>query len=243
MEPRRPPGTAAAAVPVGVVVHALVPAAGRGERFGGERLKQTLEVAGQRVVSWTVERLLAVGCASVVVALPEELLGEATRWFPPDAGVRTVAGGSTRQASVAAALAASPAAVDEWVAVHDGARAALSSRDFVATVEAALGADGAILGRQVTDTIKRLEGGWLASTVNRDVLFRAETPQVFRRGTLEAAFEAARRDCFLGTDEASLVERLPGVRIAAVRAAQPNPKLTRPEDLAELERLLMEGTR
>ena len=227
-----PSGTA------GTPLHAIVPAAGRAERFGTGELKQLSRVAGRPLVAWTVERLLAFGCASVVVAFPEEVLAAARHALPDDPRVSTVTGGATRQASVASALAESPAAAEQWVAVHDGARAVVALSDLAVALIAAEAGDGSVLGRDLTDTLKRVEEGRIVETLDRRALFRAETPQIFRRRTLERAFEAARRDRFVGTDEASLVERLGGMRIAAVRAEYPNPKLTYPEDLAEIERLL-----
>lgn len=218
-------------------VHALVPAAGRGERFGGELPKQFIRVGGRTLVAWTVERLLDAGCASVVVALPEGA-DEPLHGIRPDPKVRLVVGAATRQASVVEALAVSSAAADDLVAVHDGARAALAASDFSATVTAAAAAGGAILGRRATDTMKRLAVERVVGTVDRELLFRAETPQVFRRGDLERALAAAKRDRFVGTDESSLVERLGDVVITAVEARRSNPKVTYPEDLGLVERIL-----
>lgn len=236
MDERRPQGVPEP-IPAGVRVHAVVPAAGRGERFGGGIAKQFALVRGRTLIAWTVDRLLDAGCASVVVALPDDADAE-LHGLEPDARLRLVAGAATRQASVAAALAASPAAADELVAVHDGARAALAASDLWATLQAALASGGAVLGRPATDTMKRVEAGRIRGTVDRATLFRAETPQVFRRADLERALELARRDRFVGTDEASLVERLGGVAIAAVNARRSNPKVTYPEDLALVERIL-----
>lgn len=236
MDSPRPPG-AVATVPAGVVVHALVPAAGRGERFGGSTLKQFQPLRGRSLLAWTVRRLLDAGCASIVVALPEEALA-AGHGLAPDPRLRLVAGAATRQASVAEALSASPAAPHELVAVHDGARAALAHSDFAATLAAAAAGDGAVLGRTPTDTIKEVGDGRVLGTLDRSRLFRAETPQIFRRELLERALEAARRDRFQGTDEAALVERLGGARILVVEARRPNPKVTYPEDLALVERIL-----
>jgi 2-C-methyl-D-erythritol 4-phosphate cytidylyltransferase len=236
MDERRPQG-GPETIPAGVRVHAVVPAAGRGERFGGGVPKQFAVLRGRTLVAWTVERLLDAGCSSVVVALPPDA-GDSLHGLTPDGRLRLVAGAATRQASVAAALAASPAAADELVAVHDGARAALAASDLWAAVQAAAATGGAVLGRSATDTMKRVEAGRVLETVDRDALFRAETPQVFRRADLERALERARRDRFVGTDEASLVERLGEVSIAAVEARRANPKVTYPEDLALVERIL-----
>lgn len=236
MDPHRPQGDPAPP-PAGVRVHAVVPAAGRGERFGLDVPKQFARVRGRTLIAWTVERLLDAGCVSVVVALPDGV-GDELHGLTPDSRLRLVVGAATRQASVAAALAASPAGGGELVAVHDGARAALATTDFWAVVSAAVASGGAVLGRLATDTMKRVEGGLVRGTVERESLFRAETPQVFRRADFERALERARRERFVGTDEASLVERMGDVAIAAVEARRANPKVTYPEDLALVERIL-----
>ena len=223
-------------VAAGLRFHAVVPAAGRGERFGAA--KQFVPVAGRPLLAWTVRRLREAGAASITLVLPADDLGDARRRLAADPEVICVAGGETRQASVALGVAASPAASADLVAVHDGARAAVAVEDLVATVAAAQRSGGAILGRPVTDTIKEVAAGLVVRTVDRSRLLRAETPQVFRRSTLEAALATARRDCFVGTDEASLVERLGGVEIVAVAARWPNPKVTLVEDLETVARLL-----
>jgi len=238
--PSTDPPTPNAAAPAAPRVHALVPAAGRGERFGSGTPKQFQPVAGRALLAWTVHRLLDAGCASVVVALPPDAVetGHGLDDLADEPRLRRVAGAATRQASVAEALAASPAGPDDLVAVHDGARAALAPSDFAATVNAALSTGGAVLGRRSTDTMKELDEDSIVGSVDRRRIFRAETPQVFRRSVLERALEAARRDRFVGTDESMLVERLGGVRIVAVEARRPNPKVTYPEDLALVERIV-----
>ncbi len=220
-----------------MAVHAVVPAGGRGERFDRERPKLLCVVGGKPVLAWTLA-CLAGRVASVTVAVRGELLEEAAAAVPAGEHVRWVPGGTTRQESVAAGLAACPAAGDDWVLVHDGARPALHEEDLAGCLAAAGGADGAVLGRPVADTLKLVAGGLVQGTVERSYLFRAETPQVFARQLLERALAAARESGFAGTDEASLVERLPGTRIAAVMARHPNPKLTTSADLPLIEALL-----
>jgi 2-C-methyl-D-erythritol 4-phosphate cytidylyltransferase len=216
---------------------ALVPAAGRGERFGGAIAKQFLDIAGRPVVAWTIGRLLDFGAERVVVALPE---GDslARLGFAADRRVEAVAGGATRQASVASCLLAAAAAPGDLVAVHDGARPALARVDFDAVVGRARETGAAILGRALDDTLKRIADDRVVGTVDRRALFRAETPQVFRAEILRRAIERAAAQRFLGTDEASLVERLAEVEVAPVHALHPNPKLTLPADRAWIELLL-----
>jgi 2-C-methyl-D-erythritol 4-phosphate cytidylyltransferase len=226
-------------IATGVPVHFLVPAAGSGSRFGGEQPKQFRDVAGRPLLLWTVARLLRAGAESITIALPEAALTDPPAWARSLPGVALAAGGSTRQASVALALAASPAKAEDLVAVHDGARPAVAVGDIAAVcVAAAGGVDGAVLGRALADTLKRVVDGRIVTTVERDQLFRAETPQVFRRSALDRAIALAAESRFVGTDEASLVERLPGARIVAVEASEPNPKVTTPADLALVESLL-----
>ncbi len=223
-----------------MIVHGIVPAAGRGERFGGSEPKQFSLVAGRPVLAWTVERLLEAGVASLTVAVPADQVDRA-RSLIADERVLFVAGGENRQASVQIGLAACPADPDELVLVHDGARPAVAPEDVRACVAAVAAADGAVLGRPVSDTLKLVAGGTIEGTVDRSFLFRAETPQVFSRGLLERALEEALEAEFVGTDEASAVERLAGVRLAAVDARHPNPKLTSPSDLPLVAALLRDG--
>lgn len=222
------------------IVHGLVPAAGRGERFGGGEPKQFSLVAGRPLLAWTLERLLAAGAASLTVAVPADQLDRA-RSLVADEPVLFVAGGDSRQASVRLCLAACPADPDELVLVHDGARPAVAPRDVRACVEAAAGADGAVLGRPVSDTLKLVAGGAIEATVDRSFLFRAETPQVFSRELLERALDEAAAAGFVGTDEAAAVERLAGVRLVAVTASRPNPKLTAASDLPLVAALLRDS--
>ena len=224
-------------------VHALLAAGGRGLRLGGDPPKQLLEVAGRPLLLWAIERLRVAGIERFVVAVPADLLAVAEKALTRAAGIELTIGGGTRQDSVERALAASAAGPEDLVLVHDAARAAVHPEDVAAVIAAAGGEqegapDGAVLGRPVTDTLKRIEAGAVAATVARDGLFRAETPQVFRRRVLQGAYERAHADGFQGTDECSLVERLPGARIAAVAASHPNPKLTYAADLRWIELLL-----
>ena len=223
---------------------AIVPAAGGGRRFGGERPKQFVPVLGRPLLAWTVERLLAAPeIERVVVAAPagraretrEMLLREVRT--SRDVAISAVEGGRRRQDSVGAALATEEVAPSDWVAVHDGARPCLAAADLAEVLRVAAGSDGAgaILGRPVSDTLKTNDGGRLGATVDRAGLFRAETPQVFRAGELREALERAERDSLEVSDESSL---FPSGSVSAVTASHPNPKLTGPSDLPAIAALL-----
>jgi len=219
-------------------VYSIVAAGGESLRFGGETSKQFVEVAGRSVLDWSIGRLLEQS-EQVVVAVPEGLLDVCPSSFRGDARVSWVAGGRSRWRSVRRALAVSGARAGDLVAVHDGARPAVASVDLTAVLEAARSAGAAVLGRAVSDTLKRVEDGRITATVDRGSLFRAETPQVFRRADLERGFDRVSEGSGEPTDEAAAVEQLGDVEIVAVPARFPNPKVTEAGDL-ELVRLLLE---
>lgn len=220
----------------GLVV--LVPAGGRGERFGGVEPKQLLTIGGWPVLRWTLERLLELEPDRVVVALPAGRILPVGDWGLDAGSVLRVDGGATRQSSVIACLRAAPGPPDELVLVHDGARPATARDDLREVVVAARETGAAVLGRSMSDTVKRLAGSRIIATVDRRELFRAETPQVFRRDLLTRALALAERDGRDETDESAAVERLDEAEIRAVHARHPNPKLTVPSDLGQLAALL-----
>jgi 2-C-methyl-D-erythritol 4-phosphate cytidylyltransferase len=221
---------------------AVVPAAGSGRRFGGEVPKQYLQAAGKPLLRHALEALLAhPGIDGAVVALAD---GDA-RWpgWTTLHGKPVLAcrGGAERADSVLAALAALPAGVAEnaLVLVHDAARPNLQAADIDALLEAAAAhPDGAILAAPVRDTLKRADAeGRILATEPREALWRALTPQAFRRDLLQRALQAARDAGIVATDEAMAVERL-GCRPRLVEGREDNLKVTTPADLALADFLL-----
>lgn len=221
---------------------ALVPAAGSGRRFGGEVPKQYLRVAGKSLIEHALNALLShPGIDGVVVALAADdphWPGWRSLHGKP---VITCIGGGERADSVLAALQALLAGVadDELLLVHDAARPNLHAGDIGKLIAAALvSADGAILAAPVRDTLKRADAdARIAGTEPRDGLWRALTPQAFRRDLLRRALESAQRDGIVVTDEAMSVERL-GLHPALVEGREDNLKVTTPADLALAEFLL-----
>ncbi len=224
------------------MIWAILPAAGSGSRFGGEVPKQYLEVAGRPLLAHALDALLVhPRVAGAMLALAP---GDA-RWpgWRERQGkpVRTCIGGGERADSVLAALQALPPEVgdDTLVLVHDAARPHLGYDDLDRLLAAAEAhADGAILAAPVRDTLKRAGAdGAIAMTEPRERLWRALTPQAFRRGLLTEALLRARRDGVVATDEAMAVERL-GRRPRLVEGRDDNLKVTTPADLALAEFLL-----
>ncbi|GAB3507694.1 2-C-methyl-D-erythritol 4-phosphate cytidylyltransferase [Pseudoxanthomonas daejeonensis] len=220
-------------------IWAVVPAAGRGSRFGGELPKQYLHVQGRLLLEHTLDALLAHPAVSgVVLALAD---GDAL-WpgWTEYAGRPLLActGGESRAASVLAALQALPDSVraDDFVLVHDAARPNLSLADLDQLLERGR-ADpvGAILAAPVRDTLKRAgDDGGIDATESRDRLWRALTPQLFRRLQLTRALQAASEAGIEITDEAMALERQ-GLRPLLVEGREDNFKVTTPADLARFE--------
>jgi 2-C-methyl-D-erythritol 4-phosphate cytidylyltransferase len=221
---------------------ALVPAAGSGRRFGGEVPKQYLHAAGKPLIEHALDALLAhPRINGAVVALAEgdpHWLGWTSLHGKP---VVTCIGGGERADSVLAALHALPEAVaeDELVLVHDAARPNLRADDIDTLIDAATAcADGAILAAPVRDTLKRADADVrIATTEPRERLWRALTPQAFRRDLLLRALDAAQGEGVTVTDEAMAVERL-GLHPRLVEGREDNLKVTTPADLALVEFLL-----
>jgi 2-C-methyl-D-erythritol 4-phosphate cytidylyltransferase len=213
---------------------ALIVAAGSGERLGAGGPKALVELAGRPLLQWSIDALLAVGAIEqIIVAMPPGLA--------PPAGVTAVTGGATRSESVRLALAA--AGPGETVLVHDAARPLLTptlADSVIAALRHDEGADAAIAAVPVTDTVKRVgEGGRVRETLDRSLLWAVQTPQVFRRGALEAALDVSSEMLARATDDAWLIERAGGA-VLVVRSSEENLKVTTPHDLRVAELLLAE---
>ena len=200
------------------VVWTIVVAAGSGARFGGR--KQFERLGSKRVLDWSVDAARAASDGVVVVGPPD------VDEIDPVHG-RFVPGGSTRSESVRAGLAAVP---DEAtvIVVHDAARPFATGELFAAVMRAISdGADAAVPGVAVTDTIKQITAdGTVITTPPRASLVAVQTPQAFRAAALRRAHAAAAE----GTDDAALVEAQGGW-VVVVPGDERNRKLTRPEDL------------
>lgn len=201
-------------------------AAGSGERFGGP--KQLMALGGRRVLDYALAAA-AETSDGVVVVVPAD-----ADWDLGGA-VRSVAGGATRSESVRCGLAAVPDECDV-VVVHDAARPLADAALFRSVIDAVrAGADAAVPGRAIADTVKRVEGDVVVGTEPRESLVTVQTPQAFRASVLRAAHGAEPE----GTDDAAVVEAIGG-RVVVVGGPRDNLKITEPEDLARAEALIRE---
>lgn len=226
-----------------MAIHAVVPAAGSGRRFGAEVPKQYLTLAGQPLMTRTLDTLCAIPMiASVVVVIAADDTRARTIPCAHPERLRWATGGAERSDSVLAGLrclSEAGAVDDDAVLVHDVARPLLRVRDVERLLEAAAAHPvGGLLAMSVRDTMKRADAsGEVQATVPREQLWHALTPQLFALGRLRDALLAAQAAGVTVTDEASALERL-GLRPLLVEGARDNVKITFPEDLALAEALL-----
>lgn len=219
----------------------VVPAAGRGTRVGGDLPKQYLPLAGRPLILHTLDRLAAhplIAGLMVVLGASDEL------WPSIDQlggkPVLTAIGGAERCDSVLAGLNALPLDVpeDAFVLVHDAARPCVREADVTRLIEKGVPAGGGLLGAPLRDTLKRAGGeGRSHETEPRDHRWRAFTPQMFRRGDLSRALQAASAAGVTVSDEAMAMERA-GFAPLLVEGAEDNIKVTTAADFALAEFLL-----
>ena len=223
-------------------VDALIPAAGLSVRFGGTTLKQYAHLMGQPVIAHSIEALMrhpAVCSVTVALAPDDGIYDELVGPDYPDVHIAT--GGDSRAQTVLNGLASilrrDPSS--EWVLVHDAARPCLSIAALRRLLTVGLASDhGAILAVPVSDTLKRANADdCIESTIDRDRVWAAQTPQLFRTRQLAAHLKDALAAGESPTDDASAMERA-GVRPLLVEGPRSNIKITGPEDLALAEFIL-----
>jgi len=176
---------------------------------------------------------------SIILVVPASDIGFCENEIVKQYGFRkvasVVAGGAERQDSVRNGLERATGA--GIVVVHDGARPLVTVKILEDTIKAAIKTGGAIAAVPVKDTIKEINGDFVARTVERSALVSVQTPQAFKSGVLITAFDKARQDNFAGTDESSLVERT-GQMVEVVEGSYENIKITTTEDMLIAEGIL-----
>jgi 2-C-methyl-D-erythritol 4-phosphate cytidylyltransferase len=238
--------------------HAILPTGGTGSRLGGETPKQLRVLAGKPMLAFALEALIAtpeiesiwVGvspsmhAAGDFAAFQESssaLLNTKPNYFLPT-------GGASRQETVLNTLKVMLDADipgEDWILVHDAARPGITSESIQDLIHGVLDSDvgeslhGGILAMPVADTLKQaLEGtASIQSTISREGLWQAQTPQMFRLADLHAALEHAVADHAIVTDEASAVERLGGKPIL-IKGSTRNFKVTHQADWELMELVL-----
>ena len=215
---------------------AVIPAAGVGRRMGGVIPKQYLRLAGRTVIEHAIQPLCdhpEVTTVVVSIGADDRYWRELSISTHPK--IKLVTGGDERCQSVLNALQwlANESLSSTWVMVHDAARPCLSTNDLNRLIELAMQQqDGALLGSQVKDTIKKVtkDSNVVDETIDRSNLWRAQTPQMFPLDLLTKAMTDATAQSYIVTDEASAME-LAGYSPVIVEGSENNIKVTNPEDL------------
>ncbi len=231
-------------------VFAILPAAGLGTRMAGPQPKQFVALGGIPILIHSLRAFAAVPRITAIYVAVRRTEVERVQGQVTEHGfagrVHVVEGGDSRQESVANALAAVPAAPDDIVLVHDAVRPLIDTATIERTIDAVAEHGAAIVGLPAVDTIKQVErtahGALITSTIPREFVVLAQTPQGFRYGLLQEAFAEAIKDGFVGTDEASVVERS-GAPVAVVPGSQVNLKITQPGDMELAEFYLRQRSR
>lgn len=213
----------------------VVPAAGVGSRMGANCPKQYLPLLGKTVLEHTLERLQSI---PVVNNIHLALAGDDEFWpalaYAKDENIIRVAGGRERADSVLNGLNALPPQTKDtdWVLVHDAARPCIRAQEIIKLIETVGDHPvGGILGVPVSDTLKQVSGAVIDKTIDRNPLWQAQTPQLFRVGLLRDCLQRALIEKKIITDEASALEAY-GYHPLMVQGRSDNIKITRQEDLA-----------
>lgn len=220
----------------------VVPAAGIGSRMGLEYPKQYLELHHKTILEHTLDRLLAIPQLSQVLV---PLNAEDTRWsqlpLAKDPRIIRLPGGNERSHSVLNALEYLKGIADErdWVLVHDAARPCVTPESILNLIRALdENPVGGILGVPVSDTLKKITmGSKIQETIDRQTLWQAQTPQMFRLGLLHSCLTKALDEQCVITDESSAIEFC-GYSPVMVEGRSDNIKITRPDDIALVEFIL-----
>lgn len=239
--------------PLVMRVFVILPAAGIGTRMsagapGTVAPKQFLEVGGVPILIRSLRAFLAVPrvdavCVAVKASERERVEAQVIE-YKLGARVHLVEGGDNRQESVGNALAALQCEEDDVVLVHDAVRPLIDPATIERTIDAIERHGAAIVGLPAVDTIKQVEktanGAIVTSTIPRERVVHAQTPQGATFGLLRRAFAEAEADGFSGTDEASVLERA-GIEVVVVAGSARNFKITQPGDIELAEFYLGQG--
>lgn len=221
----------------------IIPAAGSGSRLNKETPKPYLEISGKTILEHTLMRFLGLANLSQVIVATslryikkaEQILGEV---LDDDTSFRVIEGGEERQHSIFNTLKYTDE--NNLVIVHDAVRPFVKLEHIESCCEAAMETGASVLGVPAKDTIKKLDDdNLIMDTPSRKFLWQAQTPQVFKKEILLEAYQKAFEENFIGTDDASLVERL-GYPVKMVEGDRSNFKITYPLDL-KLAKLLLDS--
>ena len=213
---------------------AVIVAAGKGKRMGTEISKQFLPLCGKEILAHTVEKFEKAACIRDIILVTGGDALQDVRQMVQEYGwkkiISVTEGGKERQDSVFLGLQQVPQDT-EIVLIHDGVRPFVTEEILERSIAAAKETGGCVAGVPAKDTIKVCDAeGFAIATPNRSTLRQIQTPQTFRRKEILAAYEKAKADGFLGTDDASVAEHS-GFSVRVIMGSYSNIKITTKEDL------------
>lgn len=213
---------------------AVIVAAGKGRRMGTEISKQFLPLCGKEILAHTVEKFEQAACIRDIILVTGGDALQDVRQMVQEYGwkkiISVTEGGKERQDSVFLGLQQVPQDT-EIVLIHDGVRPFVTEEILERSIAAAKETGGCVAGVPAKDTIKVCDAeGFAIATPNRSTLRQIQTPQTFRRKEILAAYEKAKADGFLGTDDASVAEHS-GFPVRVIMGSYSNIKITTKEDL------------
>ncbi|MBE0450035.1 MAG: 2-C-methyl-D-erythritol 4-phosphate cytidylyltransferase [Clostridia bacterium] len=222
----------------GKQVGAIIPAAGTGSRMQSGEKKQFMLLRNREILEWTLVNILKEAIIDVVwVVVPKEVLvsveEKIIRWqkaygFPQL--IHVVEGGSNRQESVHKALKCIPDPI-EWIVVHDGVRPFVDIKWLYRNLKYMADFDSIVSALPSTDTLKIVDAdNVVQTTLNREEIWGVQTPQVFKHSELRKVHDRASKDRFVGTDDASLMEKY-DYKVLLCEGEKSNIKITTPMDL------------
>lgn len=220
---------------------AIIVAAGKGERIGGNIPKQFIQIKKKPILAYTVEKFERCELVDeIILIVPEDYMSfcsyNVIDVYDFRKVKRILCGGKERQDSVYKGLSALPGNTD-MVVIHDGVRPFVSSEKIKKTIELCEKEKAVILALPINETVKRVEDEYVITTLNREKLWVAQTPQVFEYKLILDAYRRAIEDGFVSTDDSSLVERL-GFKVKVLEGEYENIKITTAENLALAERMI-----
>jgi 2-C-methyl-D-erythritol 4-phosphate cytidylyltransferase len=222
----------------------ILPSGGEGKRFGGSLPKQYIKVDGREILAHTVSVFENCNMVDEIVIAADENYFELIKTLVKENNfrkpVKIVKGGKERQDSVFNALSSLSCSDDDLIVVHDAVRPLLSQSVLEAALNSAKTFDNVVVGIKARDTIIRfddLENLSVENYVDREKIFYAQTPQIFRFAVLMDSMKKAQNEGFIGTDESMLVKRA-GYRIRIVNGSSLNFKITSTDDLKLFDTLI-----
>jgi len=224
----------------GMYISAVITAGGMGIRMKSSVPKQFLEIAGKPLIVHTIDKFNGLESVNEIVVVVPEKDADRTRKlikeWSLDKVSAVVSGGSERLQSVQNGISAVSEDTD-IILIHDGVRPLVTADDIQKVIDKTIETGAAILALPVTDTIKRVEDNKIVNTLNRNIMWRAQTPQGFRAEIIRKAYEMGVEKRINATDDSQLAEAI-GVCVSVVKGSGPNIKITNPDDISVVSFLL-----